>query len=79
MFFISLPKGFKIGDTVDCRINREPARVTWRDAGHLIIEPDDARAILAVEREADLISVPAATPARRLTTTKAKCRKAAQL
>jgi hypothetical protein len=56
VFFISFPKGFKIGDTAGCRINREPARVTWRDAGHLIIEPDDARAILAVERGGELIS-----------------------
>ena len=35
MFFISLPKQFKIGDTVDCRINLRPARVTWRDADTL--------------------------------------------
>jgi hypothetical protein len=56
VFVISFPKGFKIGDTASCRINREPARVTWRDADHLIIEPDDARAILAVERGDDLVS-----------------------
>jgi hypothetical protein len=29
MFFISLPHTIKIGDTVDCRINRKPAKVTW--------------------------------------------------
>lgn len=46
MFFISLPKQFKIGDTVDCRINLRPARVTWRDADTLVIEPADPRAII---------------------------------
>jgi hypothetical protein len=56
MFFISFPKGFKIGDTADCRINHEPTRVIWRDADHLIIEPDDTRTILALERGDDLIS-----------------------
>lgn len=55
MFFISLPKTFNIGDTADCRINHEPARVTWRDPGHLVIEPDDARLIIAVDKSSDLI------------------------
>ena len=50
MFFISFPTSFNVGDTADCRINKEPARVTWRDADHLVIEPDDARAILAIEK-----------------------------
>jgi hypothetical protein len=56
MFFISMPRGFKIGDTVDCRVNYEPARVTWRDANCLVIEPDDARPILGIGKEGDLIS-----------------------
>ena len=56
MFFISFPKTFRIGDTADCRINKEPARVTWRDADHLVIEPDDARAILAIDKGAELLS-----------------------
>ena len=56
MFMISFPLGFKVGDTVDCRINREPARVTWRDANHLVIEPDDARVIVAIDKDHDLIN-----------------------
>jgi hypothetical protein len=55
MFFISLPKQFKIGDTVDCRINLRPARVTWRDADTLVIEPADPRAIITWSMEGDLI------------------------
>lgn len=46
MFLLTLPKSVKIGDTVDCRINREAARVTYRDAKTLVIEPSDARTIL---------------------------------
>ena len=34
---------FKVGDTEDCRINREPARLTWRDQDTLVIELGDAR------------------------------------
>ena len=56
MFMISFPLGFKVGDTVDCRINREPARVTWRDTDHLVIEPNDARVIMAVDKEDNLIT-----------------------
>jgi hypothetical protein len=55
MFFVSMPKDFKVGDTVDCRINREPARVTWRDVDHLVIEPGDVRVIMAVNKEGGLI------------------------
>jgi hypothetical protein len=28
MFVLTLPKTVKVGDTVDCRINAKPARVT---------------------------------------------------
>jgi hypothetical protein len=56
MFFITLPKSFKIGDTVDCRINQEPARVTWRDPDHLVIEPDDARLILGIDKDSESIA-----------------------
>ena len=31
MLAIHMPKSFRIGDTVDCKINGEPKRVTWRD------------------------------------------------
>src|SRR5215470_13109237 len=55
MFFMSMPKTFKIGDTLDCRINMEPARLTWRDAKTLVIEPEDARVILTTSYEGDLI------------------------
>ena len=53
MFFISMPRDFKVGDTADCRINKKPARVTWRDANHF--EPDDVRVIMAVDKEGELI------------------------
>jgi hypothetical protein len=56
MFMMTMPKTFKVGDTADCRIYKEPARITWRDPHTLVIEPDDARAIMAVDREGDLIT-----------------------
>jgi hypothetical protein len=46
MFVIAMPTSFAVGDTSDCTINRKPARLTWRDRGTLVIEPDDARAIV---------------------------------
>jgi hypothetical protein len=54
MFVLSMPKNFSVGQTAACRINNEPARVTWRDADTLVIEPGDARAIVAVNQEGDL-------------------------
>jgi hypothetical protein len=54
MFIISMPKTFKVGDTVDCRINAAPARVTWRDAGTLVIEPDDPRNLISTETDGEL-------------------------
>jgi hypothetical protein len=56
MFFISMPRSFKIGDTADCRINHEPARITWRDTGYLGIKPDDVRPIVGIAKGDDLIS-----------------------
>jgi hypothetical protein len=54
MFLMNLAKSVRIGDTVDCRINGQPARVTWRDAQTLVIEPDDARHIACVMSIGDL-------------------------
>jgi hypothetical protein len=54
MFVIHMPKTFRIGDSADCRINAAPARVTWRDAKTLVIEPDDARAIISTQSDGDL-------------------------
>jgi hypothetical protein len=51
-----MPRDFKIGDSADCRINHEPARVTWRDVDYLVIEPSDARPIVGISREGFLIS-----------------------
>jgi hypothetical protein len=45
-----MPTTFKVGDTAECRINREPARVTWRDKDTLVIEPDDAQRIVFARR-----------------------------
>jgi hypothetical protein len=45
MFMMTMPTTFKVGDTADCSINKKPARLTWRDAKTLVIEPDDARVI----------------------------------
>lgn len=55
MFVINLPKTLKIGNTVACRINKQPARITWRDTDTLVIEPDDVRAILAYQIQIDCI------------------------
>ena len=53
MFIISMPANFQIGDTHPCRINRTPAKVTYRDAEHLVIEPGDVRAVLFVDIAGD--------------------------
>jgi hypothetical protein len=55
MFVIHMPRTFKVGDTMDCRINGESQCVTWRDETTLVIEPDDARAILMLATERDLL------------------------
>jgi hypothetical protein len=51
MFLMTMPKTFKIGDTAECPINGEPARITWRSRSVLVIEPDDARDILRVDTD----------------------------
>ena len=38
MFALNIPSTF--GDTIDCRINAKPKRVTWRDEHTLVIETD---------------------------------------
>jgi hypothetical protein len=48
MFFLTLPKSVKIGDTVDCKINFKTKRVTYRDEKTVVIEPDDVRSIVRV-------------------------------
>jgi hypothetical protein len=32
MFILHVPKFHKVGDTMDCHVNGDPVRVTWRDA-----------------------------------------------
>jgi hypothetical protein len=51
MFLMHLPASVQIGDTVDVRINSEPARVTWRDAQTLVIEPNDVRRVVRMREE----------------------------
>jgi hypothetical protein len=55
MFIIHLPKTIKVGDTIDCRINAEPAKVTWRDKETLVIGEDDAREVEAITDAGDLL------------------------
>ena len=38
MFALNIPSTF--GDTIDCRINGKPKRVTWRDEHTLVIKAD---------------------------------------
>ena len=38
MFALNIRSTF--GDTIDCRINGKPKRVTWRDEHTLVIEAD---------------------------------------
>jgi hypothetical protein len=54
MFMIDMPLDFKVGDTRDCRINRQPKRVTWLDQHTLVIEPGDARQIFHIQTEDEL-------------------------
>jgi hypothetical protein len=46
MFFMTMPETFTIGDTASVRIDKQPATLTWRDAGTLVINGTDARTIL---------------------------------
>jgi hypothetical protein len=54
MFMINMPLDFKVGETRDCTINREPKRITWRDQHTLVIEPGDARQIFHTEADGEL-------------------------
>lgn len=49
MFFIHMPKTFKVGDTADTKINGQRKQVTWRDRDTLVIEPGDVRHIQIVD------------------------------
>jgi hypothetical protein len=60
MFVVTIHHPFKVGDTIERAINpelgdgawdnKEPHRLTWRDANTLVIEPDDARRINKITR-----------------------------
>jgi hypothetical protein len=49
MFAIPMPNSFKVGDTIDGKVNGEPRRITWRDSNTLVIEPADCRTIIRRE------------------------------
>jgi hypothetical protein len=49
-----MPDSFRVGDTADCRINQEPARLTWRDPNTLVIEPNDVRRIVRITWDGQL-------------------------
>jgi hypothetical protein len=51
MFIMHMPKSFKVGDTEACRINGEPAQLTWRSADTLVIGDNDARLIVQTHVE----------------------------
>ena len=55
MFILHVPKFHKVGDTMDCHVNGDPVRVTWRDEKTLRIEPDDVRPIIRQQLDGDLI------------------------
>jgi hypothetical protein len=55
MFALNIPPTF--GDTIDCRINGKPKRVTWRDEHTLVIEADPyatAPVVLEISARAEL-------------------------
>jgi len=43
MFIITMPASFNVGDTIECKINAAPERVTYRDELTLVIEPNGER------------------------------------
>jgi hypothetical protein len=51
MFILHMPESFKVGDTEACRINGEPAQLTWRSPDTLVIGATDARHILKTHVE----------------------------
>ena len=56
MFVMHMPETFKVGDTAACRINGEPAQLTWRSPNTLVIGADDARHIVKTHVENGLRS-----------------------
>jgi hypothetical protein len=56
VFIITMPKTFAVGETAECRINRKPTRVTWRDERTLVIEPGDSRRIKEKVANGDLVT-----------------------
>jgi crossover junction endodeoxyribonuclease RuvC len=56
MLFLNLPVSTQIGDTVEVTINGDVAKVTLRDAGTLVIEPDDHRKIYEVLQSGNLLN-----------------------
>jgi len=58
MLIISIPHIHKIGDTVDVRINFEPAKLTWADAHTLVINGTDRRRILQTTEITDPSGIP---------------------
>jgi hypothetical protein len=54
MLMMQVPKTMKVGESAVCRINGEPATVTWRDTKTLVIEPGDARLIIHSRIDRDM-------------------------
>ena len=51
MFIMHMPESFKVGDTAACRINGEPAQLTWRSPDTLVIGAADVRHIVKTQIE----------------------------
>jgi hypothetical protein len=51
MFIMHMPESFKVGDTAACRINGEPAQLTWLSPDTLIIGAADFRQIVKTHVE----------------------------
>jgi hypothetical protein len=45
MFFIEMPRTFRVGDRAEVRIDQQPATLWWRDRDTLVINDHDARRI----------------------------------
>ena len=54
MFIMHMPLSFKVGDSANVRINKEPTRLTWRDEHTLVIGDNDARRIVTSQIDGDL-------------------------
>lgn len=55
MLTISMPKTFTVGATETVRINGEPARLTWRDPGHLVVNDTAVHPIVYMNESGALI------------------------